>query len=61
MGCDAFTNEKGEFLMEIRNYTTGEIMALVRFTIPRPEITDWDAGTRVGHPLAIEILEGIER
>jgi hypothetical protein len=50
MGCDAFANENGEFVLEIRDYETSEVMQVVRLKFPHSE-----------NKIALEILEGGER
>lgn len=49
MGCDAFADKNGEFIIEIRNYDTSEIIEVVKYK---------------GNPktrIAIEILKGTDR
>ena len=47
MGCDAFADENGEFVLEIRDYDTGRVMDTV--------VWNFSDGR---HGVDIEILKG---
>lgn len=50
MGCDAYANEVGQFILEIRSYDTGKVLAVVK-------VEDLAPKERIG----VEYIEGDPR